>query len=84
MPVSGSCSASSCKLARALFDLGFETLLRIARGGARHRELLRHRIECDGQRVELADAAAGDDARVLAARQSVGGGASAGAPAARC
>ena len=62
------------QLARALLDLGFETLLRIARGGARHRELLRHRIECDGQRVELADAAARHDARVLAARQPIGGG----------
>ena len=62
------------QLARALLDLGFESLLRIARGVARHRELLRHRVEGHGERVELADAAAGHHAGVLAARQAVGGG----------
>ena len=62
------------QLPRALLDLGFEPLLRIARGVARHGELLRHRIEGRGERVQLADAAAGHHAGVLAACQAVGGG----------
>ena len=72
------------QLARALLDFGFETLLRIARCRARHGELLGHRIECHGQRVELANAATRDDAGI--ARRAPAGWwrRSGAAPAARC
>ena len=62
------------QLACAFLHLGFEPLLGIARRRACHGELLSHRIESHGQRVELANASTRNHARIASACQPVGGG----------